>query len=217
MNALFQQYLFKAEIQTPDGNTIFPMLIFRSSFLGPRPALELHFGAFRFICSNGMISSYPGIKQSYIAANAKNWKGLEKLEIAAWFHQAFETLEKKAVFYKRLNDLSLSENQKTLFSEKKLPLGLRKNVLSSLEYAGNISVDIKTGKKREPAMKAGYLKDTHLWEENINNSINLLNDVSLWSVYNFFTNSATLNSQLSAKFITDSQKINDIFTRVAAH
>ncbi|MDR1625918.1 MAG: hypothetical protein LBT33_05195 [Spirochaetia bacterium] len=64
-------------------------------------------------------------------------------------------------------------------------------------------------------MKAGYLKDVHLQEENISDSISLRKDISLWDVYNSFTGNATVNSHLSAKFIADGQKINEVFTRLA--
>jgi len=211
--ALFQQYLFNQEIKAPDGLSIYPSLIFRASVIGPRPALEVHFGAYRVICENGLITSHPGVKSSYFAVTPQNWKGFKSLEIRTFIQRSFDKINNMSKSFTDLYNSSLSDKKNDIFSEKLLPLSLRKNVISVLEHSDNVEVNIKTKRKKEPIMKASHLKEFHLSDDFINDSIVLKNDTSLWNVYNSFISTVSHNSLLSAKFITDSQRVNETFIR----
>ncbi|MCL2093965.1 MAG: hypothetical protein FWH12_07195 [Treponema sp.] len=211
--ALFQHYLFNEDMETPDGLAVYPSIILRSSIIGPRPALEVHFGAYRVICANGMVASHPGVKSSFFAVTPKNWKGLKNLDMRSFIHRSFDSLGNMSRRYNELNDSSLSEKKDDIFSEKQLPLSLRKNVISILEHSGHVDVNIKTNKKREPLMKASHLKEHHLSGEFIQDTVVLRDDTSLWSVYNYFTNTVSSANLLSSKFISDSQRIHETFIK----
>jgi hypothetical protein len=215
-HALFQQYLFNINIKTPDNQNISPALFLRASYYGPRPALEIHFGAFRYICSNGMIESYKGVKESFFSINHQNWKGLTKTNLRTWLESSLEKADAASRVFEKLNTVSLKEKQKEIFSGNILPIILRKRVLGSLELDGNIEVLVDNDKKREPRLKSKLLKAKHLENDLIDQHIHLIKDISLWDVYNNFTSITTEHSMTSAKFITDSQRINEMFNKVTA-
>jgi hypothetical protein len=188
----------------------------RAAYYGPRPALEFHFGAYRFVCSNGAITSYSGVKESYRSINTQNWNGLRNFSIGEWLKRSLERMEAVSAFYKKMHNTSLLDRHKEIFSEKSMPVPLRKSVLTALETVGKVEVTVESHRKRQPPLNSVLLKDIHLEEENIDGFVHFVGDESLWTVYNNFTNSATFNSRSSAKFITDSQHINEIFSKSVA-
>jgi hypothetical protein len=215
-HALFQQYLLNIYLDTPDTQKISPSIYLRSSYYGPRPALEIHFGAFCYICSNGMIASYQGVKESYITINSGNWKGFNRLNLHPWLDKALEGATAISDVYKRLAAASLLDRQNEIFTRKVLPITLRKKVLGLLELSGNIEIDIESRGKRHPKLKSVLLNEYHLQEDTIGKYVHIKNDISLWDLYNDFTNSATENSLTSAGFLERSQKIHEVFTRITA-
>lgn len=213
--ALFQQYVFNLYIDNPDNQKISPSIYLRSSYYGPRPALEIHFGAFRYVCSNGMIASYQGVRESYIGINNRNWNGFDRLNLHPWLDRSLEGVTAISGAYKRLATISLLDKQNEIFTGKTLPIALRKKVLGLLELSENIEIDVKSERKRTPRLKSVLLKEHHLQEDTIGKYVHVKNDVSLWDIYNDFTNSAT-ESFTSAGFIGHSQKINEVFTKITA-
>jgi hypothetical protein len=214
-HALSQIYLFNREIQAPDKKNIFPMLFLRASYYGARPALELHFGAFRLICTNGALSSHREEKESYFRITAQNWSGLRNFEIHSWLEKSFARIGMISNMYKKLGTIPLFDKKKEIFSENSLSVSLRKNVLADLENDGKVEITVKNTRKKQPQLKSTLLKEVHLQEEELEKTVHFLGDTSLWDVYNNFTTIATTNSLTSARFIADSQRINEIFTTAA--
>ncbi|MDR1180099.1 MAG: hypothetical protein LBK44_06305 [Spirochaetales bacterium] len=214
-HALFQQYLLNIYIDTPDKQKISPSIYLRASYYGPRPALEVHFGAFRYICSNGAIASYQGVRESYIGINNRNWKGFDRLNLHSWLDRSLEGSTAISAVYRRLAAISLLDKQNEVFTRKALPIGLRKKVLGLLELSGNIEIDVESERKRPPRLKSVLLKEHHLQEDTIEKYVHVKNDIPLWDIYNDFTNSAT-ESFSSAGFLAHSQKIHEVFTKISA-
>jgi hypothetical protein len=75
---------------------------------------------------------------------------------------------------------------------------------------------IESNGKRHPKLKSALLKEHHLQEDTIGKYVHVKNDISLWDLYNDFTNSATENSFTSAGFLANSQKIHEVFTKLPA-
>jgi hypothetical protein len=210
--ALFHQYIFNNEISSPDGHSIAPMVILRASYQGWRPAMELHLGTYRFICSNGAIMGAGGMES--IRVNCHNWTDLGKAGIADRFMNALNNLQDISTMYASLDKISLSEKYKEIFSAKSFPISLRKKVLGVLEKDGKVEITKESDRKKEPLLKSVLLDEADLKIENIVASVRVADDTSLWDVYNTFTNNVTMNSTHSAKFITDSQRVNNIFSKI---
>jgi hypothetical protein len=212
--ALSHQYIFNNEIAAPDGHSIAPMVVLRASYLGWRPAMELHLGTYRFICSNGAILGAGGLES--IRVNCHNWTELGKVGIADKFRNALDNLQDISAMYANLDKVYLSERFKEIFSAKPFPIALRKKVLAVLEKEGKVEIAKESDRKKEPPLKAVLLDEADLKIENIVASVQVAEDIPLWDVYNTFTNTVTMNSNHSAKFITDSQRINRVFQKVLA-
>jgi hypothetical protein len=212
--ALFHQYIFNNDIAAPDGHRIAPMVILRASYQGWRPAMELHLGTYRYICSNGAIMGAGGLES--IRVNCHNWTELGKVGIADKFRSALDNLQDISTMYANLDKIHLSERFKEVFSAKQFPIALRKKVLAALEKEGKVKITKESDRKKEPPLKAVLLDESDLKIENIVASVQVAEDIPLWDVYNVFTNTVTMNSNHSAKFITDSQCVNRVFQKVVA-
>ena len=180
--SLFQQYLFDYNIETPDRQIISPSVLIKNSFVGGS-AFELHFGTYRFVCANGAIHTEKEL--AHITANSKNWKNLRQNGLYGVFEKAFDSYKTVSDFFRILYNMPFSEKFDKLFSPGLLPIGLRKQVLASLELSEDIVVNIDVP-KRNVKSKSRYLKEENL--VNIRKSISLESDLSMWDVYNRFTN-----------------------------
>jgi len=212
--ALFHQYIFKNEIASPDGHSIAPMVILRASYQGWRPAMELHFGSYRYVCDNGAIMGAGGLES--IRVNCHNWTNFGKFGIADRFVHALDNLNDISTMYANLDKVSLSERYKDLFSSKSFSIALRKKVLAPLEQEGKIAITKESDRKKETPLKAVLLDEADLKIENIVASVQVAEDIPLWDVYNTFTNTVSTTSGHSAKFITDSQRVNKVFRKLVA-
>jgi ribosomal protein S19E (S16A) len=212
--ALFHQYIFNGEIESPDGHNIAPMVILRASYQGWRPAMEIHLGTYRFICSNGAIMGAGGLES--IRVNCHNWTELGKAGIADRFRNALDNLQDISKMYANLDKVQLSEKFKEVFSAKAFSIALRKKVLAALEKDGKVEITKESDRKKEPPLKAVLLDEADLKIENIVSAVQIAEDIPLWDVYNTFTNTVTMNSNHSAKFITDSQRVNRVFSKIVA-
>ena len=212
--ALFHQYIFKNEITSPDGHSIAPMVILRASYQGWRPAMELHFGTYRYVCDNGATVGAGGLES--IRVNCHNWTDFGKFGIADQFVRALDNLQDISTMYANLDKVHLSERYKDLFSSKAFSIALRKKVLAALERDGKIAITKESDRKKEPPLKAVLLDEADLKIENIVASVQVADDIPLWDVYNTFTNTVSMTSNHSAKFITDSQRVNRVFQKLVA-
>jgi hypothetical protein len=212
--ALFQQYLFKNEITSPDGHNIAPLVILRASYQGWRPAMELHFGTYRFVCDNGAVVGAGGMDS--IRVNCHNWTDLGKAGIADRLIRALDGLQGISDMYANLDKVLLSEKYKDLFSSKAFSIALRKKVLAALERDGKVAITKECERKKEPPLKSVLLDEADLKIENIVASVQVSEDVPMWDIYNTFTDTISHTSNHSAKFITDSQRLNRVFQKMVA-
>lgn len=212
--ALFQQYMLGMDVTSPDGNSISPMLILRASYQGWRPAMEIHVGTFRFVCSNGAIVSAGNV--SGFRMNCHNWSSLRQTGISNQIGKVLEDLDKVSEMYGNLDQISLSDKYADIFSTKAFSISLRKKVLAELERDGVIEVNKESDDGRKLEQKASLLEEIDLKPERVAESLSVIEDRKLWDVYNVFTNTTTMGSLHSGRFIADSQKINKVFSKLVA-
>jgi hypothetical protein len=176
--------------------------------------MEIHVGTYRFVCSNGAIVEAGGV--SGFRMNCHNWSHSQQVGISAQISRVLNDLSKVSDMYKGLDQASLADRYKEVFSTKAFSISLRKKVLAALERDGKVEITKECEQKKEPPLKSMILEEVDLKPEFISASVNVVEDTNLWDVYNIFTNNASLGSPHSAKFITDSQKINKVFSKIVA-
>jgi len=209
--ALFLQTIFKNEITSPDGHSIAPTVTLRASYQGWRPAMELHLGTYRYICSNGAIMGAGGLES--IRVNCHNWSDFNKTGIADQFKRALDNLQDISKMYGELDKIMLSQKLADIFASKGLSVALRKKVLAQLEQEGKVIITKESDRKNEPPLKSVLLEEADLKVENLSASIQIAEDASLWNIYNNFTNTISTTSNHSAKYITDSKCVNRVFQK----
>ncbi len=207
--ALFQQYLFNYDIGTPDRQKISPLVFIKNSFVGGS-AFELHFGTFRYICTNGAIHTEKEL--SHITANSNNWKSLRQNGLIGTFERAFAAYKNVSGFFRTLHDMSFTDKFEKLFSPGLLPIGLRKQVLASLELSEDIIVNIDTPKKKVK-VKSRYLKEENLVQ--IRDTISVTGNLSMWDVYNRFTSYTSNQLASGSGILNASRHIDHAFSVLA--
>jgi hypothetical protein len=205
--SLFQQYLFNFDIDTPDGNGISPLVFIKNSFV-VGSAFELHFGTFRYICTNGAVHTE---EISHVTGNSNTWNSLRTNGLVDHFNRAFTSYRKISTFFNSLSAMPLSDKFEELFSPGLLPIGLRKQALASLESSDDIIVNIDVPKKKVKT-KSRYLKELDL--ANIRNTITLTGNLSMWDMYNRFTNYTSTQLESGSRVLNSNRCIDHAFTAV---
>jgi hypothetical protein len=207
--SLFQQYLFNYDIKTPDSQNISPLVYVKNSFVGGS-AFELHFGTFRYVCTNGAIHTEKEL--SHITANSGNWKKIRQTGLVGVFENAFASYKNVSEFFQHLYSMPLSDKFEKLFSPGLLPIGLRKKILTSLELTKDIDVNIDVPGKKVKT-KSRYLKEEDL--VNVRNSVSLTGDLSVWDVYNRFTSYTSNQLESGGGILNANRHIDYAFSVVA--
>ena len=205
--SLFQQYLFDFEINTPDNKGISPLVFVKNSFV-VGSAFELHFGTFRYTCTNGAIHTE---EISSVTANSGNWKNLRTNGISGAFDNAFTSYRNVSDFFSSLHAMPLSDKFEELFSPGLLPIGLRKRALASLESSNDIIINIDSPKKKART-KSRYLKESDF--VNIRDTVSLTGDLSMWDMYNRFTNYTSTQLESGGGVLSANRHIDHAFTAI---
>ena len=173
---LYQEYIFDKKIDTPDESDMAPMIIVKSSYVGT--LLEIFFGTYRFVCSNGMLvgetignirvaSGTQDLLQSSIKDNLKN-----KLDQFQWVSS----------LYSKLDDNSFNPYLEQYLAALYLSAGYKKAVLAALQSTGNITV------LKEKIRNTDFQGDVTLL-------YNIVNEISAWEFYNVVTNVLTTRAR----------------------
>ena len=206
--SLLQQYLFNFDIDTPDRQGISPLVYVKSSFV-TGSVFELHFGTFRYTCTNGAIHTE---EITHITVNSKNWKSLRANGFVVMFEKAFASYRNVSEFFRFLYAMPLSDKFEELFSPGLLPIGLRKHMLASLESSNDITVNIDVPKKRVK-IKSRYLQEADL--AKIRETVTLTGDLSMWDMYNRFTNYTSTQLESGNGVLNANHHIDHAFTVIA--
>ena len=207
--SLFQQYLFNYDIDTPDRQKVSPLVYVKNSFVGGS-VFELHFGTFRYVCTNGAIHTEKEL--SHITANSGNWKSIRQNGLVGAFENAFASYENVSDFFRYLYSMPLSDKFEKLFSPGLLPIGLRKKILASLELSKDIDVNIDIPRKKAKT-KSRYLKEEDL--VNIKDTVSLTGNLSVWDVYNRFTSYTSNQLESGSGVLNANRHIDYAFSAVA--
>lgn len=175
---LFQQYLLDTEIDTPDGQSISPMMILKASYVS-KP-LEIMFGTYRFVCSNGAVIG--NTIESY-SVKPNEVSGLLTRSIEGEVMRGVGNMDRVSRRYSSLANEPMSDYLETLIGNRKLSSGIRKEILYSLESSGHVELPLE-----EDGIE---INGETLNQGDPSNLFTLVNDDSGWHLYNLATQMAS--------------------------
>ena len=208
--SLYQEYIFNKEVNTPDGEGIAPMVMVKASHSRSGSPLELNLGTYRFSCANGAIVTVGDM--TTIKITEANWSIYTDSKLHKMFIEAFDQYNLVSELYTKLAQIEANKVFDALFSDNLLSLRLRKKVLEKLEIQNRIEV-IRVFD--DPVMNRDMIKSKFLTREMLSmpkDSIALTaRKMSLWDIYNDFTEQVTHSNKTSAGVICGSKAVNIVF------
>lgn len=208
--SLYQEYIFNKDVISPDGQEIAPMVYVKVNHSKIGAPLELNLGTYRFICANGAIVTVGDM--TTIKLTELNWNIYTKSVLHKMFIEAFEKYSSVSDLYVRLSRIKASIYFNQLFSNNLLPLRLRKKVIEKLENEKMLRIikDIRDPSKNKEIIKSKLLSREMLEKPSESIALNY-NTMSLWDVYNKFTETVTHENKTSTGIINGSRAVNSVF------
>lgn len=195
----FQQYLFNTEIDNPDGEVISPMVIAKASYV--KKPLELLFGTYRFVCSNGAIV---GTTFESIDISGREINDLTSYSLRDDISRNLDNMNRISAKYQELANSPMDEYMNTFLTEDFVPVGMKKNALEKLSSEGVINFALDD-EGEEIKLKKEHFKDGQLGALFTMNA-----QKSAWAFYNDLTEISTHRTRsIKAKY-----KTSDIVSRV---
>ncbi len=169
---LYQEYLFDHEVDSPDGTDMSPLALVRGSYIGS--PLEVMFGTYRFVCSNGVTV---GETVSKIRVSAKDQNVLQS-SIKDNIRFSLDQFKEVEKLYTKLQDEPFNPYLVQYLMQMYITAGYKKAVLEMLKSEGSIEI-VKDKIKAED-----FQGDvTHLY--------NVIDEINAWQFYNICTQIAT--------------------------
>jgi hypothetical protein len=190
---LFQEYIFDYDIDPPDGEEISPLVIMKSSYVGA--PLDVYFGTYRFVCSNGVMV---GETIQKIHVNARSSDILNS-SIQDDIRASLAKFDKVAGLYKELTKQDFNPYLDAILVNTYISTGVKKMVLEELQNQGSVEL-LKEKIKAED------------FNENFRNRLlNVVDEITAWEFYNIVTNIATRKSNTVASRLGNFTHISKSF------
>jgi hypothetical protein len=173
---LYQEYIFDRKVDTPDNSDMAPMALVKASYVDV--PLEVFFGTYRFVCSNGVIVGET-INKIRVAPNTQN---LLQSSIKDEIKTRLSEFSEVSNLYKKLEDESFNPYLDLYLAEVYLSAGYKKAVLHELEKNGNI--EVLKDKLRNPDFQG-----------DVSKLYNVLDEITAWEFYNIVTNILTMKAR----------------------
>lgn len=190
---MFQQYLFDYEIDSPDGNDLSPMVIVKSSYVGS--PLDMHFGTYRFVCSNGVMVGNT-IEKIHVSARETD---LLQSSISADIKKNLEKFDEVAGLYKELQEETFNPYLQSLILNQYITAGYKKAILQELAHTGNIQI-----------LKE-KIKGKDFTSETQDQLFRIVNEITAWEFYNIVTNVVTRKAKGANSRLSYYNVVSDIF------
>jgi len=188
---LYQEYIFDYVIDTPDNEGMAPLVILKGSHV--RKPLELFFGTYRFVCSNGVMVGET-IRKISINSNIKD---LIKTSITDDIRIKFGEFAKVSQLYTGLEARPFTDYLYTMIADQYLGTKIKKEVLNLLVSDGDITVT------KEKIRSSDLARPDHL--------INIVNEINAWAFYNVVTSVATFQSKSVHTRTKNFERVSNIF------
>jgi len=195
---LFQQYLLDETIDVPDGQNVSPLMILKASYIG-KP-LEMMFGTYRFVCSNGAVVG-DTIESFSVRPNEIN--GLLSRSIENEVLRGVESMGRVSARYSALANEDMTDYLHNIITSKGLALGVKKEILFSLEKTGHI--DLPT---EDDGIQLNAEAFTTDYPETL---FTLVNGESGWFLYNVGTFAASHHTKTAVARNRADRQIAKVF------
>lgn len=182
---LFQQYIFKGEIDNPDGQEISPMLLVKASHVGM--PLKIDFGSYRFICANGAVAWY---STSSIGIKATDSENLLRYSLRERISAGLDSLKVLTKRYQELEDVSMMEYFSTFVQDPQIPANLKKSMLFHMGDKGVLEIEDTSKVKGNFLINSVNNGDSYSTEEG-DPIFSVRQDQSAWQMYNDATEVST--------------------------
>lgn len=169
---MYQEYLFDRNVESPDGTAMTPLALVRGSYVGT--PLEVMFGTYRFVCSNGVTV---GETVSRIRVPAKT-KDLLQTSIKDNIRTSLTQFQQVENLYKNLENETFNPYLVQYLMEMYITAGYKKAVLEALKQEGSVEV-VKDKIKAED------------FQGDVTRLYNIIDEISAWQFYNICTQVAT--------------------------
>ena len=202
---VYQEYVFDRDVTTPDGSIMNPMFILRLSHV--RAPFQLIGGTLRHACSNGAIV---GNITGKVKLSPKDISHFARFSATAQIREMINRYDRVGEFYSSLGKSS-AESVKLIFADKRLPFGMKKSVLASLEGLGQI--ELNTGvEPKEGKLVSSTLDRDFFQPAGVQAGLSISADLSAWNLYNNLTYWATNFPKSDSSRMTAYRAIDNVFT-----
>lgn len=172
---MYQEYLFDHDINTPDQQTMSPMLIVKGSYVDT--PMEAFFGTYRFVCSNGVMVGET-IDKLTVKPNVQD---LLQSSINEELQHKIQDFKRVEELYDNLYNEDFTPYIWTVFADQYLGTKIKKEIINLLVHDGNIEVT-------KEKIRSADLQDPE-------SLINIINNITAWEFYNVVTQVATIHSK----------------------
>lgn len=188
---MYQEYLFDHDIDTPDGQSMSPLLILKGSYVGT--PMEAYFGTYRFVCSNGVMVGET-ISKLVVKPNVQD---LLQSSIQDELRMKIDQFRRVEGLYTKLQDEDYTPYLWTIFADTYLGAKIKKELILLLQNDGNVEV---TKEK---------IRSSDL--ENPESLLTIVNSITAWEFYNMVTQVATIHSQSAQSRIHNFKRVSKDF------
>lgn len=189
---LYQEYIFDEDIDTPDNSDMAPLSIVKASYTGC--PLEIFFGTYRFVCSNGVMTGET-VEKIHVSPKVKN---LLQSSITDDIKQSINKFSEVSNLYKKLYNESFNMYLQKLMMDYYLTAGYKKAILNMIQSEGNIEIVKQKLKKKD------FLTEN-------TNIYRIVNDIDAWTLYNIVTQVITTKSRSAGARFRNYQIVSRLF------
>lgn len=188
---MYQEYLFNHDITTPDGEAMSPMIILKGSYVDT--PMEMYFGTYRFVCSNGVMVGET-IDKMTVKANTQDLLQStirDELQVKIKNFQRVETL------YSNLQTEDFTPYLWTVFGDEYLGTKIKKEIINLLIHEGSITV-------AKEKIRSADLADPE-------SLITIVDNLNAWGFYNMVTQVATIHSKSAQSKMNNFSRVSKDF------
>lgn len=195
---LFQQYLFDMDMDNPDGESISPMAVIKASYV--QKPLEISFGTYRFVCSNGAIV---GNTLQQIQVSGREISDLLSHSIRDDIRFSLDNMNRVSKKYEQLKNESFKDYLDRIITSTSVPTGLKKSSLYKLSEDGTLILTLE-----EDNLK---ITGNDFKTKNPDTLYQIHHDKDAWSFYNDLTELSTHRSRSVNSRTANHRAISEVF------
>jgi len=190
---VYQEYLFRKNVETPDGSDMSPLVIAKMSYV--HVPLEIHFGTYRFTCSNGVMVG-DTISKIHISRKTQD---LLKSSIVDDINSSLDRFKKVSELYSDLANKGFERYLELYLLDQYITAGFKKAVLEELQNEGALDILMNKIKKENFSL------------DSLSKIYKIKNEIDAWAFYNVVTAVTTHKSRSVGSRLSNFSTVSKIF------